>query len=53
LTATLQTVGKNLTQERFEQELQSHLDLNTVFGPKLSYSASRRVGNIGAVLKQY
>ena len=52
LTATLQTVGKDLTQERFERVLQSHVDLNTGFGPKLSYSASRRVGNIGAVLKQ-
>jgi hypothetical protein len=53
LTVTLQAVGKDITQQRFERVLQSHVDLDTIFGPRLSYSGSRRVGNIGAVLKQY
>ncbi|MBL4673544.1 MAG: hypothetical protein JKX81_14890 [Arenicella sp.] len=53
LTATLQAVGKYITQQRFERVLQSHVDLDTVFGPRLSYSGARRVGNNGAVLKQY
>jgi hypothetical protein len=53
LTVTLQAVGKDITQQRFERVLQSHVDLDTIYGPRLSFSGSRRVGNIGAVLKRY
>jgi len=53
LNASLSAVGKDITQQRLEQALQSHIDLDTIFGPKLSFSGSRRVGNVGAVLKRH
>lgn len=53
LNASLSAVGKDITQQRFELALQNQLDLDTIFGPKLSYSGARRVGNVGAVLKRY
>ena len=45
LTTALQQTGKNVTQDIFNQVLQSQLDLQTDFGPLLTYTANRRIGN--------
>lgn len=52
LVATLEQSGKQLTEQQFIITLQSHVDLRTDFGPPLSYSATRRVGNDDAVVIQ-
>ena len=48
LVTTLEQSGRELSEHIFVNTLQSHVELETEFGPALSYSASRRVGNIGA-----
>lgn len=50
LVTALEQSGKDLTEQIFAETLQSQVDLHTDFGPKLSYSATRRVGNSDPVL---
>jgi len=45
LTTALQQAGKNFTHDLFKQVLQSQVDLQTDFGPLLTYTANRRIGN--------
>ncbi len=52
LTTVLEQSGKHLSQQVFIETLQSQVDLATVFGPLLSYSANRRVGSNSMILVQ-
>lgn len=45
LTGALQQTGRNVTQDKFNQVLQSQVDLQTDFGPLLTFTANRRIGN--------
>jgi len=47
LTDSLEIAGDSLTEDRFEKALQQQIDFDSSFGPRLSYSASKRVGNSG------
>ena len=47
LASSLEIAGDNLTEDRFEKALQRQIDFDSSFGPRLSYSASKRVGNLG------
>lgn len=47
LTHSLENAGDDLTEDRFEKALQQQIDFDSSFGPSLSYSASKRVGNLG------
>lgn len=49
LTGSLEVAGENLTEDRFEKALQQQIDFDSSFGPRLSYSASKRVGNLGVL----
>lgn len=50
LLSALQQTGKDLTEQKFLRVLQSQVDLNTDFGPLLTYSANRRIGHSGSLL---
>ena len=52
LTTSLQQSGRDLTLARFSDALQSQVDLQTDFGPALSYSRSRRVGSNLVILNR-
>ena len=53
LANSLEIAGDDITEARFEKALQQQVDFDTLFGPRLSYSASKRVGNPGVqVVKQ-
>ena len=52
LTTSLQQSGRDLTLTKFIDALQSKVDLQTDFGPRLSYSRSRRVGSNQVILNR-
>lgn len=47
LTESLESAGHDLTGSRFEKALQQQVDFDNPFGPRLSYSATKRIGSMG------
>ncbi len=50
LETVLEQSGKNISEQLFADTLQRQVDLQTDFGPMLSFSPTRRIGNSDAIL---